>query len=42
VLIVTVNLAERCQFLLVDYIDVLRMIVGVVKGQHPFVLAQRE
>lgn len=32
----TVNLAERHQSLLVEYIDVLRKVVGMVKERHPF------
>lgn len=32
----TVNLAERHQSLLVEYIDVLRMVVGMVKERQPF------
>ena len=31
----TVNLAERRQSLLVEYIDVLRKVIGMVKERHP-------
>ena len=34
----TVNLAERRRFLLVEYIDVLRKVVGMVKERHPFTI----
>ena len=34
----TVNLAERRQSLLVEYIDVLRKVVGMVKERHPFTI----
>ena len=34
----TVNLAERRQPLLVDYVDVLRKVVGLVKERHPFTI----
>ncbi len=34
----TVNLAERRRFLLVEYIDVLRKVVGMVKERHPFII----
>jgi len=34
----TVNLAERRQSLLVEYIDVLRKVVGIVKERHPFTI----
>ncbi len=34
----TVNLAERRPSLLVDYIDVLRKVVGMVKERHPFTI----
>ena len=36
--IFTVNLAERHQSLLVEYIDVLRKVVGMVKERHPFTI----
>jgi len=32
----TVNVAERQGSLLVDYVDVLRDVVGAVKSRHPF------
>ena len=32
----TVNLAERRGFLLVEYTEVLRKVVGMVKERHPF------
>ncbi|MFZ5771149.1 MAG: transposase, partial [Thermodesulfobacteriota bacterium] len=32
----TVNLAERHRSLLVDYVDILRKVVGMVKERHPF------
>ena len=34
----TVNLAERRRSLLVDYVDVLRKVVGMVKERHPFTI----
>ena len=34
----TVNLAERRGFLLVEYIDVLRKVIGMVKERRPFSL----
>ena len=34
----TVNLAERHQSLLVEYIDDLRKVVGIVKERHPFTI----
>jgi len=34
----TVNLAERHRSLLVEYIDVLRQVVGMVKDRHPFII----
>jgi putative transposase len=34
----TVNLAQRPRFLLVDYVDVLRKVVGMVKERHPFTI----
>lgn len=34
----TVNLAERYQSLLVDYIDVLRKVVGMVKVRYSFTI----
>jgi|GEM_PF-2869859 len=34
----TVNLAERRQSLLVEYIDVLRKVIGMVKERRPFSL----
>jgi len=34
----TVNLAERHRSLLVEYIDVLRKVVGMVKERHPFTI----
>jgi putative transposase len=36
--IFTVNLAERRRSLLVDYVDVLRKVVGMVKERHPFTI----
>jgi putative transposase len=34
----TVNLAERHRSLPVDYVDVLRKVVGMVKVRHPFTI----
>jgi len=34
----TVNLAERDSSLLVDYIELLRTVVGRVKERHPFII----
>jgi len=34
----TVNLAERRRSLLVDYVGVLRKVVGMVKERHPFTI----
>jgi len=34
----TINLMELRRSLLVDYIDVLRKVVGMVKERHPFTI----
>ena len=34
----TINLAERHRSLLVEYIDVRRKVVGMVKERHPFTI----